>query len=124
MKNNQLTKNLLICGDFNDEKGTDLEDLARLEKDLLDEMAEPIKLDNEQEIKIYNATLKHKDKGQYNEPWSEWHEVYGLSLFDYFFIAQGAYNEFKSIDHIYPEEFVNIRDASDHIPIVLKLKID
>jgi len=42
-------------------------------------------------------------------------------LFDYFFLTQGANDEFLRIDHIYPEEFPDILEASDHIPIVLDL---
>ncbi len=43
-------------------------------------------------------------------------------LFDYFFLIEGAYDEFLSLDHIYPEEFSNMLEASDHIPVVLDLK--
>lgn len=46
---------------------------------------------------------------------------HGTIQFDYFFLTQGANDEFLQLDHIYPEEFPNILEASDHIPIVLEL---
>jgi len=42
-------------------------------------------------------------------------------LFDYFFLTEGAHNEFLDLDHIYPEEFPNILEASDHIPVILEV---
>jgi len=63
-----------------------------------------------------------KDKDQNEKLWSEKSGSHPQILFDYFFLTTGAWEEFKKIDHIYPEEFSNIMDASDHIPIVLDLK--
>jgi len=42
-------------------------------------------------------------------------------LFDYFFLTEGAYDEFLGLDHIYPEESPDILEVSDHIPVVLDL---
>jgi len=53
--------------------------------------------------------------------WTEKSGKYPPVLFDYFFLTEGTYNEFLDLDHIYPEEFPNILEVSDHIPIVLKL---
>jgi len=46
---------------------------------------------------------------------------YPLVLFDYSFLTEGAHDEFLGLDHIYPEEFPNILEASDHILVVLDL---
>ena len=46
---------------------------------------------------------------------------HGVIQFDYFFLTQGANDEFLKLDHIYPEEFPSVLEASDHIPIVLDL---
>ncbi|RLE09557.1 hypothetical protein DRJ00_03930, partial [Candidatus Aerophobetes bacterium] len=53
--------------------------------------------------------------------WTEKSGKYPPVLFDYFFLTEGTYNEFLDLDHIYPEEFPNILEASDHIPVVLYL---
>jgi len=53
--------------------------------------------------------------------WTEKSKQYPPVLFDYFFLVEGAYSEFLKLDHIYPEEFPNILEASDHIPVVLDL---
>jgi len=44
-----------------------------------------------------------------------------LVSFENTFLTEGTNEEFVGIDHIYPEEFLGMLRASDHIPIVLDL---
>jgi endonuclease/exonuclease/phosphatase family metal-dependent hydrolase len=119
---NNPDSNIIICGDFNDPPGRDAQEVAAGVPDLMEEMTEPIQLDSGQGIEIRNATLEHKDKDQNSNLWTEKSGAHPPVLFDYFFLSKGAWEEFKKIDHIYPEEFVNIMKASDHIPVILDLK--
>ena len=57
-----------------------------------------------------------------DEVWTEKTDDYGAVLFDYFFLTEGASEEFVEIDHVYPEEFEGIEEASDHIPVVVELE--
>ena len=90
-------------------------------EDLIAKMAKPITLGDGTQIQIYSSTLEHKDEDMNGELWTEKSKGHALILFDYFFLTEGANDEFLRIDHIYPEEFPSILGASDHIPIVLDL---
>ena len=113
--------NIVICGDFNDYPGQDKQEKAAGVEDLIAKMSKPLKLKDGTTVRIYNATLMHKDKDINGKLWTEKSGRYPPVLFDYFFLTEGAYDEFLSLDHIYPEEFPNILEVSDHIPIVLDL---
>ncbi len=119
---NNSNENIIICGDFNDPQGKDEQEEAANVPDLMEEMVQPIQLNENQNIEIHNATLTHKDLDENGELWSEKSGSHPQILFDYFFLLQGAWEEFKKIDYIYPEEFSNILKSSDHIPVVLDLK--
>ena len=54
--------------------------------------------------------------------WTEKSGRYPPVLFDYFFLTEGAHDEFLNLDHIYPEEFPSILEASDHIPVILEVE--
>jgi len=114
--------NIIICGDFNDYPGRDEQEKAADVEDLIAKMSKPLRLKDETEIRMYNATLMHKDKDINGKLWTEKSGRYPPVLFDYFFLTEGAYEEFCSLDHIYPEEFAGILEASDHIPVVLEIK--
>ncbi len=79
----------------------------------------------ELETLVYNSKDGHNlidvtiDK--ISELWTEKTKEFGSVLFDYFFLTEGANEELIGIDHIYPEEFLNILEASDHISIALDL---
>jgi len=113
--------NIIICGDFNDSPGRDNQEKAAGVEDLIGKMAKPIILKDRVQAAIYSPTLEHKDLDINGQLWTEKSKGYAPILFDYFFLIQGANNEFLKLDHIYPEEFPNILKASDHIPIVLDL---
>ena len=113
--------NTIICGDFNDSPGRDDQEVAANVEDLIDKMVKPITLEDGTQIAIYSPTLEHRDVDINSNLWTEKSKEYGVIQFDYFFLTQGANDEFLRIDHIYPEEFVDILEASDHIPIVLDL---
>ena len=70
---------------------------------------------------IYSPTSENSDLDINGQLWTEKSEGHPAILFDYFFLTEGANEEFLQLDHIYPEEFSNILEASDHIPIVLDL---
>ena len=114
--------NIIICGDFNDPPGRDEQEVAAEVDDLMEEMVEPIVLSSGLTVEIHNATLEHKDLDQNEALWTEKSKSHDPILFDYFFLSRGAWNEFETLDHVYPEEFINIMEASDHIPIMLDLK--
>jgi len=90
-------------------------------EDLIGKMAKPIMLGDGIQVAIYSSTLEHRDVDINGQLWTEKSKQYGVIQFDYFFLTEGANDEFLSLDHIYPEEFSNILNASDHIPIVLDL---
>ena len=115
------TVNIIISGDFNDSPGRDNQEKAAGVEDLIGKMAKPIVLKDRVQAAIYSPTLEHRDLDINGQLWTEKSKGYAPILFDYFFLTQGANNEFLKLDHIYPEEFPNIREASDHIPIVLDL---
>ena len=69
-------------------------------------------------------TLMHKDEDINGKLWTEKSEKYPPVLFDYFFLTKGIYDEFLSLDHIYPEESPDILEVSDHIPVILDLEKD
>jgi len=113
--------NIIICGDFNDLPGRDRQEKAANVEDLIAKMSKPIRLKDGTTVRMYNVTLMHKDKDINGKLWTEKSRRYPPVLFDYFFLTEGAHNEFLSLDHIYPEEFANILGVSDHIPVVLDL---
>lgn len=113
--------NIIICGDFNDSPGRDDQEKAANVEDLIGKMVKPITLGDGTQIEIYSSTLEHRDVDINGQLWTEKTEKYGAIQFDYFFLTQGANDEFLRIDHVYAEEFHNILKASDHIPIVLDL---
>lgn len=115
--------NIIVCGDFNDAPGIDNQETAAQVDDLIEEMRTKIEIEDEEEVKIKCATLEDKDKDENGELWSE-ESSHGKILFDYFFLTEGVWDKFKDIDHIYPEEFVNIKKGSDHIPVIIKINID
>jgi len=80
------------------------------------------KLGGGTQVAIFSPTLEHRDVDINGELWTEKSKEDGAIQFDYFFLTEGANEEFLSLDHIYPEEFPNILEASDHIPIVLDLE--
>jgi len=114
--------NTIICGDFNDSLGRDDQEKAANVEDLIGKMVKPITLGDGTQIEIYSPTLEHKDVDINGRLWTEKSKEYGAIQFDYFFLTEGANDEFLRIDHIYPEELVDILEASDHIPIVLDLR--
>jgi len=116
--------NIIICGDFNDYPGRDEQEKAAGVEDLIAKMSKPLRLKDGTEIKMYNVTLMYKDKDINGKLWTEKSGRYPPVLFDYFFLTEGAHDEFLNLDHIYPEESTNILDASDHIPVVLELRSD
>lgn len=91
-------------------------------EDLKGKMAKPIMLGEGTQVAIYSPTLEHRDVDMNGQLWTEKSKKYGVIQFDYFFLTEGASNEFLSLDHIYPEESSDILEASDHIPIVLDLR--
>ena len=113
--------NIIICGDFNDYPGRDKQEKAAGVEDLITKMEKSIILEDRTKVQMYNVTLKHKDVDINGKLWTEKSGKYPPVLFDYFFLTEGTYNEFLDLDHIYPEEFPNILEASDHIPVVLYL---
>ncbi|TES86614.1 hypothetical protein E3J95_01495 [Candidatus Aerophobetes bacterium] len=113
--------NIVICGDFNDAPGRDDQEKAAKVEDLMGKMAKPITLGDGTRVAIHSGTLEHRDVDMNGELWTEKSKGYAPILFDYFFLSEGASNEFLELDHIYPEEFPNLLEASDHIPIVLDL---
>ena len=84
-------------------------------------MGKPIILEDRTKVQMCNVTLMHKDKDINGKLWTEKSGRHPPVLFDYFFLTEGAHNEFLNIDHIYPEEYPNILEVSDHIPVVLDL---
>jgi len=116
--------NIVICGDFNDYPGQDKQEKAAGVEDLIAKMSKPLRLKDGTEIRMYNVTLMHKDEDMNGKLWTEKSNQYPPVLFDYFFLTEGAYEEFCSLDHIYPEEFADILEASDHIPVALEIKTD
>jgi len=116
--------NIIICGDFNDYPGQDEQEKAAGVEDLIAKMGKPLRLKDGTIVRMYNVTLMHKDKDINGKLWTEKSGRYLSVLFDYFFLTEGAYDEFLSLDHIYPEEFSNILEASDHIPLALEIKTD
>jgi len=70
---------------------------------------------------IYSPTSENRDLDINGQLWTEKSKGHAPIQFDYFFLTQGANNEFLELDHIYPEEFPDVLGASDHIPIVLDL---
>lgn len=113
--------NIIICGDFNDSLGRDDQERAANVEDLIGKMVKPIVLEEGTQVAIYSSTLEHKNVDINDELWTEKSKKYGAIQFDYFFLTEGANDEFLRIDHIYPEEFPNILEGSDHIPVVLDL---
>ena len=113
--------NIIICGDFNDYPGRDKQEKAAGVEDLITKMEKPIILEDRTKVQIYNVTLKHRDVDINGKLWTEKVAGTHLSYLTTFFLIEGAHNKFLSIDHIYPEEFPNILEASDHIPVVLDL---
>jgi len=113
--------NIVICGDFNDAPGRDDQEEAAGVEDLMGKMVKPITLGDGTQVAIHSGTLEHRDVDMNGELWTEKSKKYGVIQFDYFFLTEGANDEFLELDHIYPEEFPNILEASDHIPVVLDL---
>jgi len=113
--------NIIICGDFNDYPSQDKQEKAAGVEDLITKMGKPIILEDGTKVQMYNVTLMHEDKDINGKLWTEKSGRYPPVLFDYFFLTEGAHNEFLNIDHIYPEEYPNILEVSDHIPVVLDL---
>ncbi len=113
--------NIIICGDFNDFPGRDEQEEAAEVEDLIAKMMIPVILPDEIEVAVYGPTLDSSDLDVNGELWTEKTKDYGTVLFDYFFLTEGAEEDFIGIDHVYPEEFEGIEEASDHIPIVLDL---
>jgi len=113
--------NIIICGDFNDWRGRDNQEKAANVEDLIGKMVKPIMLGDGTQVVIYSPTLERRDLDINGQLWTEKSKDYGMIQFDYFFLTQGANDEFLRIDHVYPEEFSNILEASDHVPIVLGL---
>lgn len=113
--------NIIICGDFNDFPVRDEQEEAAQVEDLIAKMMTPITLPDEIEVAVYSPTLNSSDLDVNGELWTEKTEEYGAVLFDYFFLMEGTSEEFVGIDHVYPEEFEGIEEASDHIPVVVEL---
>jgi len=114
--------NIIICGDINDFLGRDDQEEAAGVEDLIGKMVKPIMLGDGTQVAIYSPTLEHRDVDINGELWTEKSKGHAPIQFDYFFLTEeGANNEFLELDHIYPEEFPNIPEASDHIPVVLDL---
>ena len=113
--------NIIICGDFNDFPGRDEQEEAAGVEDLITKMMMPIILPGEIEVAVYSPTLENSDLDLNGEVWTEKTKEYGKVLFDYFFLTEGAEEEFIGIDHVYPEEFEGIEEASDHIPVAVEL---
>ncbi len=113
--------NVIICGDFNDlpEKG-EQEEAAGVEN-LIAKMRKTIVLDDGKEVRIVCPTVEQSDLDVDGDVWTEKTTDYGKVLFDYFFLTEGVGEEFIGIDHVYPEEFEDIEEASDHIPVVVEL---
>ncbi len=114
--------NIIICGDFNDSRGRDDQEKAADVEDLIGKVVKPIMLGDRTQVAIYSSTLEHKDQDINGQLWTEKSKGHAPIQFDYFFLTQGANDEFVNLDHVYPEEFQNILRASDHIPIVLDLR--
>lgn len=117
-----LGANIIICGDFNDSLGQDDQEKAANVEDLMAKIARPIELSDGTQIVVHSTSLEHQDLDINGQLWTEKSKRYGVIQFDYFFLTEGANNEFLELDHIYPEEFSNILKASDHIPIVLDIR--
>ena len=113
--------NIIICGDFNDSPGVDDQEEAANVEDLIAKMVKPIMLGDGTQVAVYSPTLEHSDVDINGQLWTEKTQEYGMVQFDYFFLTQGANDEFLELDQIYPEEFPNILEASDHLPIILDL---
>lgn len=113
--------NIVICGDFNDFPGRDEQEEAAGVEDLIAKMMKTIVLDEGKEVRIICPTVEQSDLDADGEVWTEKTKDYGKVLFDYFFLTEGANEGFVGIDHVYPEEFEDIGEASDHIPVVVKL---
>jgi len=105
--------NIVICGDFNDSLGRDDQERAANVEDLIGKMVKPITLGDGTQIEIYSWTLEHRDVDINGQLWTEKSKKYGAIQFDYFFLTQGANDEFLRIDHVYPEEFPGILAAFD-----------
>ncbi len=113
--------NIIICGDFNDFPDKDEQEEAAEVEDLIAKMMTPVTLPDEIEVAVYSPTLDSSDLDVNGELWTEKTEDYGAVLFDYFFLTEGASEEFVGIDHVYPEEFEGIEAASDHLPVLLDM---
>ena len=116
------TANIIVCGDFNDSSGRDDQEQAADVEELIGKMMKPIILADGTQVTIHSATLEYKDEDINGQLWTEKSKEYGVIQFDYFFLTEGANDEFLQLDHIYPEEFPSILKASDHIPIVLDIE--
>jgi len=114
--------NIIICGDFNDPPGRDRQEEAANVEDLIEKIGRAIELSDGTEIVVHSVSLKHQDLDINGELWTEKSKGYEPIQFDYFFLTEGANDEFLELDHIYPEEFPNVLEASDHIPIILDLR--
>ncbi len=90
-------------------------------EDLIAKMMKPIMLGDGGQVAIYSPTLERRDEDVNGQLWTEKSKGHDPILFDYFFLTQGANDEFLELDHLYPEEFPKVLEASDHIPIVLDL---
>lgn len=113
--------NIIIGGDFNDSPDVDDQEDAANVEDLIAKMVKPIMLGDGTQVAVYSPTLEHSDVDINGQLWTEKTEEYGTIQFDYFFLTQGADDEFLELDHVYPEEFPGVLEASDHLPIVLDL---
>ena len=107
---------------FNDFPGRDEQEEAAGIEDLIEKMVKSIVLDDGTEVEVYSPTLVYSDRDADGELWTERTKKFGSVLFDYFFLTEGANDDFVAIDHIYPEEFSDIPVVSDHIPIILDLQ--
>ena len=43
-------------------------------------------------------------------------------MFDYFFLTERINEELIGIDHVYPEEYESVGEASDHMSVVVELE--
>ncbi len=115
--------NIIICGDFNDFPGKDEQEEAAGVEDLTVKMMKTIVLDDGTEAHMYSPTLEESDLDENSELWTERTDTYGSVLFDYFFLTEGAREEFAGIDHVYPEEFEDIGEASDYLLVLLDMGV-
>jgi endonuclease/exonuclease/phosphatase family metal-dependent hydrolase len=112
---------LVIFGDFNDVPGLSKQEKAAGVPDLIELLQRDFEV-NGTKTRLYNVTLLHPDRDTSGKLWSEKSTDYPPALLDYFLLSQKTYSRFKRVDHIYPEEFSYVLEASDHLPCILDLK--